>query len=69
MANIANREIKRFHQDRSQITFAYADDSSATTLLVMIKTPQGMLSLALNRHQTQELSHWLQKSEERRRKE
>ncbi len=61
MANIANRIIKRFHQGKSQVTFGYAHDSEATTLLIMTNLPSGTwASLALDKRQATELSRWLQ---------
>ena len=60
MANIADREVKRFHEHRNQITFAYAQESQATTLLIVIETPDGAKSLSLNRGQAQALYEWLQ---------
>ncbi len=60
MANIADREVKRFHEGRNQITFAYAQEGQATTLLVVIETPNGAQSLSLNRGQTQALLEWLE---------
>lgn len=60
MANITDREVKRFHEHRNQITFAYAQESQSTTLLVVIETPNGAASLSLDRRQTQALCEWLE---------
>lgn len=59
--NISERKIKRFHQERKQITFAYGADSKATTLLIMIQSPEAPpVNLALDQWQTNELTNWLE---------
>ena len=60
MANSAERNIKRFHQNGKQITFAYARDSKATTLGITLQTSTGTLMMALDAWQTDDLVKWLQ---------
>jgi len=59
MAHIAARKAKRFQQPGNQTTFAYAQDSDATTLLIIMETPSGVLSQSIDLHQTQELAKFL----------